>query len=294
MFIVVRIGFTLATSAIFVVLPSRIFSQEKPEPTAMQVSSPGYPNTSEGLQQLLKDAVSAAKRGDRERVSLFVKDMEIPNYEAWYTTTFGQERGESWAEPYGAKMEKNNRAIEDVFGRMSKEDGAFIVNKLNVQEMYGPKTLAIDMYFADWKTPSMPINSKGEPIGRFVFIDGKFRWDSTSWFPSSRLWFPNGEKTVVIRKLVPAKLVKKVDPIYPVEAASQHISGTIRVYYVIGADGAVYNAHALSGEGLSSDPALGRAAEQAVLQWRYHPATADGKPIQMNAVTVDIVFSPQK
>jgi outer membrane biosynthesis protein TonB len=62
---------------------------------------------------------------------------------------------------------------------------------------------------------------------------------------------------------------------------------------VIGADGAVYNAHAISGEGLSEDPDLRRAAEDAVLQWRYQPATLNGKPVQINAVTVDIVFSPK-
>jgi hypothetical protein len=165
---------------------------ESEEPT--QMATPTYANTEEGLRQLLQEVRATAKSGDEEKMAGFVKDMEIPNYEVWFTTTFGQERGESWAEPYGAKMEKNNRAIEEVFGRMAKEDGEFIVHKLNEKEIYGAQTPSIEIYFADWKTPSMPTNSKGEPIGRFVFIAGKFRWDSTSWFPSSRLWFPNGGK----------------------------------------------------------------------------------------------------
>ena len=84
-----------------------------------------------------------------------------------------------------------------------------------------------------------------------------------------------------------------MEPVYPADAAAQHIPGTVRVYYVIGADGAVYNAHALSGEGLSEDPSLRKAAEDAVLQWRYQAATMDGKPIQTNAVTVDLKFSPK-
>jgi hypothetical protein len=41
---------------------------------------------------------------------------------------------------------------------------------------------------------------------------------------------------------------------------------------------------------LSEDPSLRIAAEVAVIQWRYQPATLDGKPIQTNAVTVDITF----
>jgi TonB family protein len=265
-------------------------SVESQEPN--QMPTPTYPNTEEGLRQLLQEVRATAKSGDEKKVAGFVKDMEIPNYEAWFTTTFGQERGESWAEPYGKNIEKNNRALQEVFGRMARDDGEFIVHKLNEKELYGAQTPSIDIYFADWKARSMPINSKGEPIGRFVFLDGKFRWEATSWFPSSKLWFPNGGKTVT-GKVVPAKLVKKVDPAYPGEVAAQHISGTVRVYYVIGADGAVYNAHAISGEGLSDNPSLRKAAEDAVIQWRYQPATFNGKPVQMNAVTIDIVFSPK-
>jgi len=253
--------------------------------------SPTYPNTEEGLRQLLQEVRATAKSGDKEKVARFVTDMQIPNYEVWFTTNFGQERGESWAEPYGAKLEKSNRAIEEVFGRMAKEDGEFIVHKLDEKKMYGPQTPPIDIYFADWKPQSLPPNSKGEPIGHFVFIAGKFRWDSTSWFPSSRLWFPEGGK-IITGKMVPAKLVKSVNPAFPAEAAAQHVNGTVRVYYVIGADGAVYNAHAISGEGLSDDPGLRKAAEDAVIQWRYQPATLNGKPVQTNAATIDIVFSP--
>jgi TonB family protein len=94
-------------------------------------------------------------------------------------------------------------------------------------------------------------------------------------------------------KIVSAKLIKKVEPVYPADAVAQGISGTVRVYYVIGADGVVYNAHALSAEGFSEDPSLRKAAEDAVIQWRYEPAMMDGKPIETNAVTVDLKFSPK-
>lgn len=48
----------------------------------------------------------------------------------------------------------------------------------------------------------------------------------------------------------------------------------------------VYHAHAISGEGLSDDASLRKAAEQAVLRWRYQPGTVDGKPFQAT-VTAD-------
>jgi len=60
----------------------------------------------------------------------------------------------------------------------------------------------------------------------------------------------------------------------------------VRVYYLIGGDGAVYNAHAISGEGLSNEPSLRKAAEEAVIQWRYQPATLDGNPSKQVALPV--------
>jgi hypothetical protein len=39
------------------------------------------------------------------------------------------------------------------------------------------------------------------------------------------------------------------------------------------------------------DQNLRRAAQQAAIQWRYMPATIDGKPVEANNVTVDVVFS---
>src|SRR5258708_4212116 len=83
--------------------------------------------------------------------------------------------------------------------------------------------------------------AKGEPIGYFYFLDGGFRWDSLISFPKIK---------ISNAKIVPAKLIKKVEPFYPAVAAAQHIFGTVRVYYVIGGDGAGFNAHVLSGERL--------------------------------------------
>ena len=54
----------------------------------------------------------------------------------------------------------------------------------------------------------------------------------------------------------------------------------------------VYNAHAISGEGLSDDASLRKAADEAVLRWQYQPGTVDGKPFQAT-VTADII-SPEQ
>jgi hypothetical protein len=48
-----------------------------------------YPNNSQGLVTLLNDALLAARNNDRTRVQSMIRDMELPNYENRFTTTFG-------------------------------------------------------------------------------------------------------------------------------------------------------------------------------------------------------------
>jgi hypothetical protein len=96
-----------------------------------------------------------------------------------------------------------------------------------------------------------------------------FRWDSLIALPKVKVGTP---------KIVPAKLIKKVAPVYPPDATARGINGVVRVYFVIGGDLKVY---------------LRKAARDAILHWRYEPAALDGKPIETNAVSVDVNFSPK-
>jgi hypothetical protein len=61
-----------------------------PESTHQAMATAVYPNNSQGLLLLLKDALLAARNNDRARVQSMIRDMEIPNYESWFTTTFGE------------------------------------------------------------------------------------------------------------------------------------------------------------------------------------------------------------
>ena len=90
-----------------------------------QISAGVYEDSTEGLKLLLQDVLTAAKDHNRPKLDSFVKQMEIPNYEKWFMETFGQERGESWAEPYGRDLVKNERDFEDVFLQMGEQEGEF-------------------------------------------------------------------------------------------------------------------------------------------------------------------------
>lgn len=85
----------------------------------------------------------------------------------------------------------------------------------------------------------------------------------------------------------PARLVSKVDPAYPSIAKSQHVSGEVVVDALIDATGHVTTMKVISGPTL-----LQQAAKDALHQWRYQPATLDGKPVAMH-LTVRLQFRIQ-
>ena len=84
-----------------------------------------------------------------------------------------------------------------------------------------------------------------------------------------------------------AKLISSVAPVYPVLAKNQHVSGNILVDALIDANGRVTTMKVVSGPTL-----LHQAAMDALKQWKYQPATLDGKPVAMH-LTVTLQFRLQ-
>jgi protein TonB len=84
-----------------------------------------------------------------------------------------------------------------------------------------------------------------------------------------------------------AKLISKVNPIYPALARNQHVTGDVRVDAFIDANGRVTTMKVISGPTL-----LHQAAMDALRQWKYEPATLDGKPVPMH-LTVTLQFRLQ-
>ncbi len=75
------------------------------------------------------------------------------------------------------------------------------------------------------------------------------------------------------------KLVSNPAPSYPEEARLRREEGTVFVKALVGADGQV--AQVAVDETKPAPAALTRAALDAVKQWRFEPATAKGKPVEV-------------
>jgi len=82
-----------------------------------------------------------------------------------------------------------------------------------------------------------------------------------------------------------AKLVNRVQPIYPPLARQTRISGTVRLHAIIAKNGSVEQLTVESGH-----PLLVQAALDAVKQWRYQPTLLNGEPVEVDT-EIDVIFS---
>ena len=82
-----------------------------------------------------------------------------------------------------------------------------------------------------------------------------------------------------------ARLVNRVQPIYPPLARQTRISGTVRLHAIISKDGTIKELEVVNGH-----PLLQQAALDAVRQWRYQPTLLNGEPVEVDT-TIDVIFS---
>jgi TonB family protein len=266
---------TLLTLSAFLSAPITP-QQSRSASTSQAEVLPIYSDTSDGLRQLLQDMRTAAKNRDNAKLSALIRETEIPNHETWSTATFGQEKGESWAGRYGKNLSHNEKQLQDFIMEVALEDGEISAQKQDAAMVYDTLTVPLDLYLADWRQSNGPNNQKPDHIGYFMFVDGKFRWDSTVEFFRVQKSNRGG--------LLPAKLIKRVAPKYPAEARDKRIQGTVKLNVIILKDGSVTVQNVVEG-----DQILVPAAIEAVRQWRYRPFILTGQPVDVQS-TIDVVF----
>jgi protein TonB len=81
-------------------------------------------------------------------------------------------------------------------------------------------------------------------------------------------------------------LVRKVEPAYPEAMRKGRMEGTVLVEAVITERGDVVDARVVR----STHPLLDKPALSAIQQWRYEPATLDGRPVRVY-VTITTTFT---
>ncbi|PYX07169.1 MAG: hypothetical protein DMG88_15640 [Acidobacteria bacterium] len=78
-------------------------------------------------------------------------------------------------------------------------------------------------------------------------------------------------------------LIKRVQPVYPSSAKQMRLEGTVQLMASITKDGRISSVKQLSGDAI-----LGRAAIDAVRQWKYKPYFLNGEPVEIQTqITVN-------
>jgi len=84
-----------------------------------------------------------------------------------------------------------------------------------------------------------------------------------------------------------AKIITKVQPIYPESAKAAGAQGTVLLHAVVGMDGKPLQLQVLNSQ---VNPDLARAAVEAVSQWRYQPTLLNGEPVEIDT-TIQVKFT---
>jgi protein TonB len=81
-----------------------------------------------------------------------------------------------------------------------------------------------------------------------------------------------------------ARLIHRVDPLYPPLARQMRVSGVVELVGIIGTNGHIRELKLLSG-----NPLLAPAALEAVHHWIYEPTLLNGEPVELIA-TISVIF----
>jgi TonB family protein len=261
-------------------------------------ASAGVPDDLQPLLRSLQetvDAVMASKEG--ERLSVELNALRIPEYETWFLSTFGPENGTKLASIYSETSEKTEGRVTEYFVRHATRGGQIITTLASggsvpqrtefLQQFDNAIRRALKQpalfYRVEYRSNSESASPFVYPLGYVTLVSGAYRLvggnvlRALPEMPATRLRIGGN--------VVAARLVNRVQPVYPTEARMQHISGTVRLHAIIAKDGSIQNLEVLSGH-----PSLVDAALDAVRQWRYSPTMIEGEPVEVDT-TIDVIFA---
>lgn len=153
-----------------------------------------------------------------------------------------------------------------------------------------PRAVELEVRIAEGKTGERELASAsvagelgktfilgGKPGNTPIFVAVTPR-DPQAGRKDSGLYTVDGEVT-------PPRLVKRIEPSYPMKLREQGKTGLVVIQAVVATDGSISRAVVVR----HSEPGLDDAALEAVRQWKYQPATLKGKAVQVY-LTITVSF----
>ena len=285
--------------------PAQALANPRPAPTLAKLD---YPDSTSGLEHLVKDIIRAQKENDGARADALLKSFILPNPRTWYDQVFGEDVAQSPISLY----EKSFAAIPASMARFFLNAQA--ENMSQVQVVRFEKSCddnAGEDAFGILHAQQQPVplyelrlvhGDKFLRLFAFAFVDGFFRFIITpkmegkvfggvrtedlraSRGASSALTDSPAPRFRVGAAVQAAKLLKRVQPEYPDLARREHLQGTVKLHALIGKDGLLRRLYVIKGY-----CSLAEASMNAVSQWRYSPTILEGKPVEVDT-EIDVIF----
>jgi TonB family protein len=251
-------------------------------PSALE-EAPAYPESADGLKQLIQDIFSAMRAKDNAKLSSLFASMTLPDLAAWFTQTFGPTEGARVDTEYTNLLPSSQINVRDIFEHALKEGRTEIqvavVNKGNrtsereqrvVDAMQAPVPLYV-VIGSGAKAPSATM------LGHFFYAYGGFRFLTA--FVLQNIGVSRPKRILVSGNIQQGLLIQRIEPKRP----ATKTKGTVLLRVIVATDGSVSEVSVISG-----DPDLAQAAMDAVRQWRYKPTTLNGTPmIVETAVSIE-------
>jgi TonB family protein len=242
----------------------------------------------EALRTLVTAALAAAQAGDQPKMEDIAHSMIIPDYETWFKATFGEETGLRLAAAYKADSENQEKWLPTLFATLAKQDGEILVEDVREPGYTGAGSWCGHLFLRAAKNDASFYNvsleqlqqdgsKRTDHLGYFAFVDGAYRRLDCKSLGLFALRVGGNVQA--------AKLINRVQPVYPEAALIGRISGNVRLRVLLSKEGTVEQIEVVSGH-----PLLLKAALDAVRQWIYQPTLLNGEPVKIDT-TVDLVFS---
>jgi TonB family protein len=268
-----------------------LIAQSTSAPSLQTTEAGKYPKSAEGLKSQLEDLFAAVKGGDSARSAAYLENFAIPNHQEWFLKTFGPLEGgrletkSTQLQP--TVLEALQKRVDEAVKSARTQTEVSVIEKPDDTKMRLPQEViksmtqpnaiytALDRKDADDKS--------SYSLGDFVYVDGAFR--VLDWRVMQALSTAPRLRVMIGGNVQKAKLINKVDPVYPDEARDKGIEGTVVLNVVLGTEGNVVRIAVMSGH-----PLLVQAATDAVRQWRYQPTLLNGEAVEVDT-QINVIFS---
>jgi len=247
-----------------------------------------YPESADGLKNLLQDWFGAIRAGDTAKSSQYLEGFAIPNHQEWFRETFGPAEGARLEIKY-TELQTNPldslraQAVRAANSKASSVE-TYVYRDSACTEV--PQLQAISAAMAR-PTPIYRALIRGviylrsSPVfpvfGNFVYVHGGFRYFGQQ--VAQALSAATGMRVLLFMRNTWSESLRggRFKPLYPEKARELRLGGRVAMHVLVATDGTIKQIQPVSGH-----PLLVPAAIDAVKECRYEPTLLNGKPVEFD------------